>query len=65
MTKNNAVKALVLFSAVFALCVCVCLFNFETLKSPIFQRKTTFSEAAFAKYEKDGNIYIVDSGFFR
>ncbi|MDR0409493.1 MAG: hypothetical protein LBH18_03750, partial [Spirochaetaceae bacterium] len=65
MTKSKAINILVLFSAIFVLCVCMCFFNFETLKAPLFQRKTTFSEIAFAKYEKDGNIYIVDSGFFR
>ncbi|MDR0708255.1 MAG: hypothetical protein LBF60_10370, partial [Treponema sp.] len=65
MTKNKAMKIFVLSSVVFAFCVCICLFNGKTLKSPIFQRKTTFKEVAFVKYEKDGNLYVVDSGFLR
>ena len=65
MTKDRAMKIFILSITVFVFCVCICFFNFKPLKSPIFRRKTTFSEVTFAKYEQDGNIYVVDSGSFR
>ncbi|MDR0786224.1 MAG: hypothetical protein LBE74_10175, partial [Treponema sp.] len=65
MTKNNAIKVFVLSIVIFVCYVCVCFFNFRVLTSPLFQKKTVFSEVAFVKYEKDGNLYVVDSGFLR
>ncbi|MDR2111477.1 MAG: hypothetical protein LBP32_09250, partial [Spirochaetaceae bacterium] len=51
--------------AVFFSCLAVVLLNFDTLKRPVFQRKTDISAPSSAKYEKDGNLYIIDNAGFR
>ncbi|MDR2500888.1 MAG: HAMP domain-containing protein [Treponema sp.] len=59
-------------TVLFTLCAAVCLFasffciaRGDLLKRPVFQRKTAFMTAMTAKYEKDGNLYVIDSGGFR
>ncbi|MDR1903191.1 MAG: HAMP domain-containing protein [Treponema sp.] len=59
-------------SMMFALCVAICIFctlvcalNFDLLKQPVFQNKTPLDFASSAIYEKDGNLYVIDSGAFR
>jgi len=42
-----------------------CFFNIDVLKYKPFQQTTTLSSPAAAKYERDGNIYVIDSGSFR
>jgi len=42
-----------------------CFFNIDILKNKPFQRTTTLSSPAAAKYERDGNIYVIDNGSFR
>jgi len=43
----------------------LCVFNLEELNSRPFQRTTLFESPAMAKYERDGNLYVIDSGSFR
>jgi len=52
-------------SAVFLGCGLLCIFNIDMLRNKPFQQNTTFNEPAMAKYEKDGNLYVIDSGSFR
>ena len=46
-------------------CGILCLLNFDTLKNKPFQQNTSLSAPAMAKYERDGNLYIIDNGSFR
>jgi len=40
-------------------------FNAAILKNKPFQQTTTLTSPAAAKYERDGNIYVIDNGSFR
>ena len=40
-------------------------FNSDVLSKKPFQQTTTFSSPAMAKFEKDGNLYVIDNGSFR
>jgi len=65
---QKAVKVRVTFAlclAVFIVCGLLCAFNMDSLKKKPFQSTTSFSGPAMAKYEKDGNLYVIDSGSFR
>jgi len=42
-----------------------CFFNHKVFQHGPFQQNTTISAPAAAKYEKDGNLYIIDNGSFR
>jgi len=42
-----------------------CFFNIDVLGSKPLQQTTTLSSPAAAKYERNGKIYIIDSGSFR
>jgi class 3 adenylate cyclase len=50
---------------VFIACAAFCILNLSTLKKKPFQSTLAFSGAAAAKYEKDGNLYVIDSSSFR
>jgi len=50
---------------IFLGCTLLCLFNFDTLKNKPFQQTTRLIAPAMVKYEKDGNLYIIDNGSFR
>jgi hypothetical protein len=50
---------------VFVFCAAVCLLNIGLLKRPVLQTTTEIQVASSAKYEKDGNLYIIDNGSFR
>jgi len=52
-------------AAVFALCALLFFFNTDVLKKRPFQNATSFDAPASAKFEKDGNLYVIDSGSFR
>jgi class 3 adenylate cyclase/HAMP domain-containing protein len=43
----------------------VCLLNAKLVKRPIFQKTIELNAPRLAKYQSDGNIYIVDTGMFR
>ncbi|MDR1950314.1 MAG: hypothetical protein LBQ38_13050, partial [Spirochaetaceae bacterium] len=50
---------------VFLCCFILVIFNPDLLKRPVFQKKTDISSPSVVKYEKDGNLYIIDNGGFR
>ncbi|MCL2763822.1 MAG: HAMP domain-containing protein [Treponema sp.] len=57
---------------IFAICMAVflvsgslCILNLDVFNNEPFQQTTTFTAPAMAKYEKDGNLYVIDSGSFR
>ena len=50
---------------IFLGCTLLCLFNLDMLNKKPFQQTTRLTAPAMAKYEKDGNIYIIDNGSFR
>jgi class 3 adenylate cyclase/HAMP domain-containing protein len=52
-------------AVIFVLCFVSVVMNFPLLKRPVFQAKTDFLSPSVAKYEKDGNLYIVDNAGFR
>jgi class 3 adenylate cyclase/HAMP domain-containing protein len=58
---------LVFFIALFVFfaSLLVCSLNFSILKRPVFQKETHLVDAALAKYEQDGNLYIIDTSSFR
>jgi len=51
--------------AVFLGCGLLIVFNIEILSFEPFQQTTTFTAPAVAKYERDGNLYVIDNGSFR
>ena len=51
--------------AVFVLLGTLCLFNLNIFNKKPFQQTTTFTAPAMAKFERDGNLYVIDSGSFR
>ncbi|MCL2719709.1 MAG: HAMP domain-containing protein [Treponema sp.] len=51
--------------AVFLGCGILCLLNLDVLNNKPFQQTTSFIAPAMAKYERDGNLYVIDSGSFR
>jgi hypothetical protein len=65
MRKKNEIIVCILCVCVFVCTSLICLSNINILKSPFFKQNAEFSNPSFAKYEKDGNIYAVDSGGFR
>ncbi|MCL2806171.1 MAG: HAMP domain-containing protein [Treponema sp.] len=57
---------------IFAVCIAVfivsgtlCFFNLDLFKLKPFQKTTNFIAPAMAKYERDGNLYVIDNGSFR
>ena len=56
---------LTICAAIFLFCLILCLFNFDEIKKKPFQQTTTLIAPAIARYEKDGNLYIIDNGSFR
>jgi class 3 adenylate cyclase/HAMP domain-containing protein len=52
-------------TVVFILCFFVVILNYGFLKKPVFQKKMNITSPSSAKYEKDGNLYIIDNTGFR
>jgi len=52
-------------AAVFVVCAFLFFFNTDVLKKKPFQNSTSFDAPATAKFEKDGNLYVIDNGSFR
>ena len=48
--------------SVFVICGLFCFFNRDVLIRKPFQSTSSFMNPALAKYEKDGNLYVIDSG---
>jgi class 3 adenylate cyclase len=65
MAQRKQIIFFIIYSFIFLVCALVCFLQLDILKRPLFQTKTEFVNAACAKYEKDGNLYIIDSGSFR
>lgn len=65
MKKPGWIRIFALCAVVFSIAAGVCLLNIEFLRRPLFQKETSIMTAMSAKYEKDGNLYIIDNGAFR
>ena len=65
MNKSSKWILFIICIALFVLFGVLCLFNLDVFGMKPFQKTTYFSAPAAAKYEKDGNIYVIDSGSFR
>ena len=65
MKKSSKWLIFTICIAVFLICLCLCLFNLDVLKDKPFQQTTSLFAPAMAKYEKDGNLYIIDNGSLR
>jgi len=63
--KSTLYLVFTVCTAVFLVCGLFCIFNRDALKKKLFQSTTSFIGPATAKYEKDGNLYVIDSGSFR
>jgi class 3 adenylate cyclase len=63
--KKKPVGAFVVSLLVFIGCVLVCFLRQDLLKQPVFNKTTVFNSPSSAKYEKDGNLYVIDNGAFR
>ncbi|MCL2759992.1 MAG: hypothetical protein FWD22_07250, partial [Treponema sp.] len=57
---------------VFSVCMTVflisglfCVFNLDVFSMKPFQQTTLLESPAMAKYERDGNLYVIDNGSFR
>ncbi|MCL2266420.1 MAG: HAMP domain-containing protein [Treponema sp.] len=50
---------------VFLICGLLVFFNSGVLNYKPFQQTTSFVAPAMAKFEKDGNLYVIDNGSFR
>jgi class 3 adenylate cyclase/HAMP domain-containing protein len=64
-TNRKTVSLFVSSIAVFLVCLIFCVIHLDHLWRPVFQKTTYFTAPLSAKYEKDGNIYIIDDGSFR
>ena len=51
--------------AVFIVSGLLCFFNSDIFGMKPFQQTTEFISPAMAKYERDGNLYVIDNGSFR
>jgi len=63
--KSTIWTVLFICLAVFIGCGALCFLNLDAFKKQPFQQTTRFSGTAMAKYEKDGNLYVIDNGSFR
>jgi len=63
--KSTIWSILFICIASFILCGILCFFNLDVFENKPFQQTTSFTGPAMAKYEKDGNLYVIDSGSFR
>ena len=52
-------------AALFIACTLLFFFNTDVLEKKPFQRTTSFDSPVTAKFEKDGNLYVIDNGSFR
>ena len=50
---------------IFIACGIICFLKIDAFGARPLQRTTSFSAPAMAKYERDGNLYVIDSGSFR
>ena len=65
LKKSTTWIILVICVTVFIGCGVLCFLNLDVFKNKPFQQTTSIDGSAMAKYEKDGNVYIIDNGSFR
>ncbi|MCL2213721.1 MAG: HAMP domain-containing protein [Treponema sp.] len=65
MKKRPLWTIFIIFILVFIACAFFCIKNLDVLEMEPFQSTTSFVAPAMAKFEKDGNLYVIDSGSFR
>ncbi|MCL2185327.1 MAG: HAMP domain-containing protein [Treponema sp.] len=65
MKKSSLWLIFSVCTAVFLGCLFLCLSNLDVLEKKPFQQTTSFLAPAMAKFEKDGNLYVIDNGSFR
>ncbi|MCL2801155.1 MAG: HAMP domain-containing protein [Treponema sp.] len=65
MNKNTLWLIFAVCMAVSLLFGALCAFNFDVFSMKPFQQTTMFESPAMAKFERDGNLYVIDSGSFR
>jgi class 3 adenylate cyclase/HAMP domain-containing protein len=64
-TNRKTVFLFVSSIVIFLFCGIFCMIHLDYVWRPVFQKTTYFTVPLSAKYEKDGNIYIIDDGSFR
>jgi len=65
MNKKSLWLIFLICIFVFLICAVYCFYNSDVLLMKPFQSTTTFVAPAMAKFEKDGNLYVIDNGSFR
>ncbi|MCL2762241.1 MAG: HAMP domain-containing protein [Treponema sp.] len=65
MKKTKVYLLFCVCIAVFLGCGVLCVLNLDVFTKKPLQQTTSFIAPAMAKYEKDGNVYVIDSGSFR
>ena len=65
MKKSTLWILFSVFTVVFIGCVLLCIFNHDVLRKKPLQTTTSFIAPAMAKFERDGNLYVIDNGSFR
>jgi len=65
MKKPTMYITFAICMAIFLVCAFACFFYRDVFKNGLLETTTTFNGPAMAKYEKDGNLYVIDSGSFR
>jgi class 3 adenylate cyclase len=65
MKKSTLWVLLVVCTVIFLGCTLLCIFNIDAIRNSPFQQTTSFIAPAMAKYERDGNLYVIDNGSFR
>jgi class 3 adenylate cyclase len=65
MKKSTMWLMFLVFITAFLSCALLCAFNRDVFKKSLFQKTTVLNSPAMAKFERDGNLYIIDSGSFR
>jgi class 3 adenylate cyclase len=63
--KKKPIIAFIVCMLIAAGCALVCFLHPNLLKRPILKKTTEIINAASAKYESDGNLYVIDSSSFR
>ena len=65
MQKSTLYLILCICTVVFVVCGLLCVFNIDALQNKPLQQTTSFNAPAMAKFQSDGNLYVIDSGSFR
>ena len=63
--KSTAWLIFIICSVVFLACGTLCFLYFDALRMRPLQRTMYFDSPAMAKFERDGNLYVIDNGSFR